>query len=174
LPLAQVRSYISYFPVKKDGTLDFKPSSPVMTVVKNSNSTYSIHYGNRKLSILEPDFLELSEKKDNIKFKIDGEEKEIEVGSLIDVSKDFYVYPNDYRVNVIGYVNKSYKNEAGIKISKDEIAQRFSLDRKGQIYRVEFYNKNDNKFAGMVLVKFSEDFSEQIVSNEAGKNPAKL
>ncbi len=174
LPLSQVRSYISYFPVKKDGTIDFKPSSPVMTVIKNSNSTYAIHYGNRRLSVLEPDYLEVSEKKENIKFKIDGKEKDIEIGSLVDVAKSFYVFPNDYRVNVIGYVNKEFRNESGLKIKKDDIIKRFSLDRKGRIYRVEFYNKDDNKFAGMVLVKFSKKFYEELVSNEVGKAPSSL
>ncbi|WP_298751771.1 M99 family carboxypeptidase catalytic domain-containing protein [uncultured Arcobacter sp.] len=174
LPLSEVRSYIGYFPVKKDGTIDFKPSSPVMTVIKNSNSTYAIHYGNRRLSVLEPDYLEVSEKKENIKFKIDGEDKNIEIGSLVDVGKSFYVFPNEYRVNVIGYVNKNFRNESGLNIEKDDIIKRFSLDRKGEIYRVEFYNKIDNKFAGMVLVKFSKKFYEELVSNEVGKVPPSL
>ncbi|WP_419766304.1 MAG: M99 family carboxypeptidase catalytic domain-containing protein [Arcobacter sp.] len=174
LPLSEVRSYIGYFPVKKDGTIDFKPSSPVMTVIKNSNSTYAIHYGNRRLSILEPDYLEVSEKKENIKFKIDGKDKNIEIGSLVDVGKSFYVFPNEYRVNVIGYVNKNFRNESGLNIQKDDIIKRFSLDRKGRIYRVEFYNKIDNKFAGMVLVKFSKKFYEELASNEVGKTPPSL
>ena len=174
IPLSDIRNYISYFPTKKDGTIDFKPSSPVMTVIKNSNSTYSIHYGNRRLSILEPDYLDVSEKKEDIKFKIDGEEKQIKIGSLVDVSNSFLVYPNDYRVNVIGYVNKAHKNESGLEIEKDEILQRFSLDVKGQIYRVEFYNKDDNKFAGMVLVKFPKKLYKEVVLNEAGVKPASL
>ena len=174
LPLSEVRSYIGYFPVKKDGTIDFKPSSPVMTVIKNSNSTYAIHYGNRRLSILEPDYLEVSEKKENIKFKIDGKDKNIEIGSLVDVGKSFYVFPNEYRVNVIGYVNKNFRNESGLNIEKDDIIKRFSLDRKGQIYRVEFYNKTDNKFAGMVLVKFAKKLYKELASNEVGKNSPSL
>ncbi|WP_148216703.1 M99 family carboxypeptidase catalytic domain-containing protein [Arcobacter nitrofigilis] len=174
IPLSDVRNYISYFPTKKDGTIDFKPSSPVMTVIKNSNSTYSIHYGNRRLSILEPDYLDVSEKKEEVKFKIDGKEEDVKIGSLVDVSDSFLVYPNDYRVNVIGYVNKAHKNESGLEIEKDEILQRFSLDVKGQIYRVEFYNKDDNKFAGMVLVKFSKKLYKEVVLNEAGKKPASL
>ena len=60
----------------------------------------------------------------------------------------------NYRVNVIGYKSKNSKNESGIKIKKYQIAKRFSIDKKGQIYRIEFY-KND-KFAGMILVKFSK------------------
>ncbi len=174
IPLSDVRNYISYFPVKKDGKIDFKPSSPVMTVIKNSNSTYSIHYGNRRLSILEPDYLDVSGKKEEVKFKIDGKEKEIKIGSMVDVSNSFLVYPNNYRVNVIGYVNKAHKNESGLEIEKNEIIQRFSLDVKGQIYRVEFYNKDDNKFAGMVLVKFSKKHYKEVVLNEAGVKPASL
>ncbi|WP_258238665.1 M99 family carboxypeptidase catalytic domain-containing protein [Arcobacter sp. F2176] len=174
IPLSDIRNYISYFPTKKDGKIDFKPSSPVMTVIKNGNSTYSIHYGNRRLSILEPDYLDVSEKKEDIKFKIDGKEKQVKIGSLVDVSNSFLVYPNDYRVNVIGYVNKAHKNESGLEIEKDEILQRFSLDVKGQIYRVEFYNKDDNKFAGMVLVKFPKKLYEEVVLNEAGVKPASL
>jgi len=174
LPLSQVRSHISYFPIKKDGSLDFKPSSPIMTVIKNNNSTYSIHYGNRRLSILKPDFLDVGENNGNVKFKIDGEERDIEIGSVIDVTNSFYVYPNNYRVNVIGYIHNNRKNEAGLKIRKKDIVKRFSVDRKGELYRVEFYNKDDNKFQGMVLINFSKNFYEEMVSNKAGEFPAKL
>ena len=58
---------------------------------------------------------------------------------------------NNYRINVIGFTNKS-KIETNIKIKKTQISKRFSVDKKGQVYRVEYYN--DKKFAGMVLVKF--------------------
>jgi hypothetical protein len=30
--------------------------------------------------------------------------------------------------------------------------KRYSIDKNGQIYRIEFYKQN--KFAGMILVKF--------------------
>ena len=179
LPLSEVRRYLKYFPVKKDGTIDFKASSPVMTILKNDSTTYSIHYWNRRLAILKPDFLDLEEKRDTITFKIDGEIKKIDIGSLVDVSNDFYIFPNDYRVNVIGYVNKKQRNESGLNINKEDIMEKFSIDRNGQIYRVEFYNKDDNKFAGMVMVKFKKKFDEEktislITSNEAGINPAKM
>ncbi len=178
LPLSEVRRYLKYFPIKKDGTIEFKPSSPVMTIVKNNKSTYSIHYGNRKLAVLKPDFLDVEEKRETIEFKIDGEIKKVEIGSLIVVGEDFSVVPNDYRVNVIGYVNKRQRNESGLNITKKDIPPRFSIDVKGQIYRVEFYNKKDNKFAGMVMVKFKKKFNEakevSIASSEAGKNPAKM
>lgn len=168
LPLSEVRNYVKYFPIKKDGTIDFKPSSPVMTIIRKDKKTYTIHYGNRELAVLTPDFLDVENERDTIKFKIDGEEQHIEIGSLIDVDKDFFIFPNKYRVNVIGYVNKAQKNESGLNITKDEIMKRFSVDKNGNIYRVEFYGKNDNKFTGMVMVKFKkkEQNSLEIVSNE--------
>ena len=57
----------------------------------------------------------------------------------------------NYRINVIGFTNKS-KIETNIKIKRTQIAKRFSVDKKGYVYRVEYYNKK--KFAGMILVKF--------------------
>ena len=49
--------------------------------------------------------------------------------------------------------NKKQKNESGLQIKKKQILKRFSIDKKGQIYRVEFYK--DKKFAGMILVNFN-------------------
>lgn len=60
--------------------------------------------------------------------------------------------------------------EAGLKISKTNILKRYSIDKKGKIYRVEFYK--DEKFAGMVLVKFIDDLS--IVSNSEKDTTKKL
>ena len=178
LPLAEVRKYINYFPIKKDGSIDFEPSSPVMTIIKNKNNTYSIHYGNRRLAILKPDFFNVDDRNETVKFKIDGEEKDIKIGSLINVSEDFMVVPNEYRVNVIGYINKQKKNESGLSIRQKEIIKRFSVDTKGDIYRIEFYSKEDNKFAGMVMVKFKKkDKFEKplsIVSSDSSKAISKM
>jgi hypothetical protein len=154
LPLSQIRKYLNYFPVNKNGEIDFKPSTPVMTIVKNKSS-YAIHYGNRRLAILKPDYQDIYNKNEMIPFKIDGKKQDIKIGSLIHVQKNFLVdAKNKYRVNVIGYTNKKRKNEAGLTIRKNQILKRFSIDKKGQIYRVEFYKKD--KFAGMVLVKFKK------------------
>ena len=40
-----------------------------------------------------------------------------------------------------------------MKIKRSQIKKKHSIDRNGKIYRVEYYAKN--KFAGMILVKFS-------------------
>ncbi|RXJ92552.1 deacylase [Malaciobacter molluscorum] len=152
LPLGEIRNKIGYFPVKKDGKINFKPSNPLMLIIKNKES-YSIHYGNRRLARLFPDYFDIANELDNVKLNIDGVEKEVPIGSIVNVQNDFLVKKSkNIRVNVIGYVNNSFENESGLKISKKDIIKRFSIDKKGKLYRVEFYK--DNNFVGMIVVNF--------------------
>lgn len=151
LPLSQIRDIVKYFPIKKDATLDFKASNPLLTIIKKEN-IYTIQYGNRRLSRLRADYLEYDDVNQTVRFQIDGKLKNIKFGTLVDVEKSFLVneHPN-YRVNVIGYTNRS-KKETEVEIKRTQIPKRFSIDKEGRIYRVEYYN--DKKFAGMVLIKF--------------------
>ena len=152
LPLAQIRNILKYFPVKEDGTIDFIPSNPLMSIVKKENE-YTIYYGNRRLARLKADYMDHDDVQKDIKLNIDSEDKKINFGSIINVKKDFMVYPvKDYRINVIGYTNKS-KKETDVLINYEKMLKNFSIDKKGLIYRIEFYTKN--KFAGMILVDFT-------------------
>ncbi len=154
LPLGKVRNILKYFPIKKDGTLEFTPSNPLMTVIKNNN-TYMIYYGNKKLARLKPDYLDIEEEQKDIIIQIDGKQKIVKLGSIIDVNESFVVEPlENFRVNIIGFVKKGRKDESGLKVNRNKIPKRFSIDRNGKIFRVEFYK--DNKFAGMVLVNFDK------------------
>ncbi len=151
LPLSQIRNIVKYFPIKKDTTVNFEASNPLLTIIKKGN-IYIIQYGNRRLSRLKADYLEYDDANESVKFLIDGKLKNLKFGSLVDVKDSFLVKKHPfYRVNVIGYTNKS-KIETDKKIKKSQIPKRFSIDKRGKIYRVEYYNKN--KFAGMVLVNF--------------------
>jgi hypothetical protein len=155
LPLSKIRNILSYFPVKKDGTLDFTPSTPLMTVVKHRGN-YVIHYGNRRLAELRPDYLDVVNSDKDIKMNIDGKDKVIPFGSIIEVKNDFKINPiKDYRVNIIGFVQKGKIDESGITVKEKKILKRFSIDKAGKIFRVEFYKKD--KFAGMVLVNFDKN-----------------
>ena len=79
----------------------------------------------------------------------------------MNVKKNFLVHPiEDIRTNVIGYTNKNFKNEVGVIISKEEIPNRFSVDKKGEVYRIEFYN--ESKFLGMIMVNFGEKNSSDV------------
>jgi len=152
LPLSKIRNIINYFPVKNDGTIDFIPSNPLMSIVKKKNE-YVIYYGNRRLSRLKADYIDYTNENKNVTISIDNKNEEIPFGSLITVKDTFKVYPiKDYRVNIIGYTNKS-KKETNITINRQKILKKFSIDKDGLIYRIEFYSKE--KFAGMILVKFT-------------------
>ncbi|MCK9492088.1 MAG: succinylglutamate desuccinylase/aspartoacylase family protein [Sulfurimonas sp.] len=151
LPLAQIRDIVNYFPIKKDGVVDFKASNPLLAIIKNGN-TYVIQYGNRRLSRLNADYLDMDEDYNIVKFSVDGKEVDVKFGEILKVENSFVVHKaNSFRVNVIGYVNKS-GIETGVEIEKKQIQKRFSIDKTGTTYRVEYYNKE--KFVGMVLVRF--------------------
>ncbi|MEA3513140.1 MAG: M99 family carboxypeptidase catalytic domain-containing protein [Campylobacterota bacterium] len=152
LPLSQVRNILKYFPITKDGKIDFIPSNPLMSIVKKENE-YTIYYGNRRLARLKADYIDHANEQKSVKLNVDSKDKEIEFGSLITVKDTFKVYPiDDYRVNVIGFTNKT-KKETNTKISRQKMMKHYSIDKNGSTYRVEFYTKE--KFAGMILVKFT-------------------
>ncbi len=151
LPLSQVRSLLKYFPIKKGSEVEFKASNPLLAIVKKGD-TYVVQYGNRRLSKLKADYQDYYNTDRTVEIEADGKLKNYTFGSIVDVDKSFLV-KNDknFRVNVIGYSNRS-KKETDIKITKSKFVKRYSIDKQGCVYRVEYYN--GKKFAGMVLVKF--------------------
>ncbi|XOB62111.1 M99 family carboxypeptidase catalytic domain-containing protein [Campylobacterota bacterium DY0563] len=154
LPLSQIRTLLKYFPIKKDGTLEFSPSNPLLTVVKD-NGLFVIHYGNRKLANLKPDYMDIDTETKVVNMVIDGVKKEIKIGSIVDVNESFLVEPiKDIRVNVIGFVKKGRVDESGLEIRQNKFLNGFSVDTKGNLYRIEFYK--GKKFAGMILVNFDK------------------
>ncbi|WP_258238897.1 M14 family metallopeptidase [Arcobacter sp. CECT 8985] len=169
LPLGEIRNSIGYFPVKKDGKIDFTPSNPLMVIIKNTNS-YSIHYGNRRLAKLFPDYFDMENELKIVHLKVDGIEKKVKIGTIVNVKNDFLVKKEKgIRVNIIGYVNNSHENESGLKVSKKQIIRRFSIDKSSNLYRVEFYK--GNKFAGMIIVNFDNnnpirDHNLSVTNNE--------
>ncbi|WP_228712040.1 M14 family metallopeptidase [Halarcobacter ebronensis] len=175
LPLSQIRNILRYFPIKKDGTLEFTPSTPLLTVLKD-NGTYVIHYGNRKVASLKPDYIEMDNETKSVSMIVDGKKRDIKMGSIINVDTSFEVESMDgIRVNVIGFVQNGKTNEAGINIKKADFIERFSIDVNGNLYRIEFY-KGD-KFAGMILVNFDKNIKSDELSatGKLGKKgPCKL
>lgn len=154
LPLSKVRNLLKYFPINKDGVVEFTPSSPLMTIVKHGKE-YIIHYGNRRLAKLHPDYIKFVEDNRDINITLDGQKDSIKFGDIVYAKESFNIDSiSDLRVNVIGYTNKSIKNESGVTIHKKDILKRFSIDKNGDLFRVEFY-KGEN-FAGMILLGFEK------------------
>lgn len=151
MPLQNIRNIQKHFPVDNNGIVKYFPSNPLVKIIKQSN-IYTIYYGNRILTKLEADYKEHLNFKTEVGMLIDGFKKDIKFGDTIEVKEYFLVNKDKrFRANIIGYTNKSGV-ETNNKISLKELDKRYSIEKNGTTFRVEFYK--ENKFAGMVLVNF--------------------
>lgn len=152
--LSNVRKRLRYIPMKKDAPVDFSASNPLIAVL-DKDRYYNVRYGNRSVTRLMPQYFDFDNSLELIKVMVDGLEREVELGDVISVNEYFQINTEkDYRVNVIGYTHPDLQSEQGVIIKRKDIAQRFSVDRQGQLFRVEIYR--DNFFCGMILVDFSQ------------------
>jgi len=156
LDVANARSRIGFVPLQKGVDLQFKPSNPLIAVKKKGRG-YRINYGNRKVTYLQPQYFDYDNSIDSIPMEVDGVLRDVSLGSLVEVKERFQVSPETegYRVNVIGWSRKGVRNEAGQEIRRGSIRRRYSIDKPGEMFRVEVYK--DKRFSGMVLVKFSDE-----------------
>lgn len=162
LDITKARSRINYFPLQKNTDLDFIASNPLVSIT-NRGDSYHVNYGNRRITNLHPQYFEYDTSLDTVIIESDGACKKVSLGNMVEVKKDFTITPHDgYRFNVIGWSKEGVRSEAGHPIKQGNIARRFSVDREGSIYRVEIYK--DKKFSGMVLVKFNDNNTDNIVT----------
>ena len=154
LPLSKVRNNLNFFPMDENGILEFTASNPLMKVLKDGKD-YVIHYGNRRLSRIHPDYTKISKGNRNINLFVDNKLRSVKFGDIVYVKNFFNVEAiSDLRVNVIGYVNKNSSSEVDLDINKSDIQKRYSIDKNGHLFRIEFYNKDT--FEGMVLLAFKK------------------
>ncbi|MBE9535173.1 MAG: hypothetical protein IMF03_09235 [Proteobacteria bacterium] len=165
LDVTNARKRLGYIPLKKAAEIVFIPSSPLIAVVESGES-YRVFHGNRRVTRLYPQYFEYDSSINAITIEVDGDERKVDFGNMVEVAQSFLVVPEKgYRVNVIGFKKPGTRNESGIAIRKDDIKKRFSVDKKGRIYRVEVYR--EKKFSGMVLVSFSGKREDQIASDSS-------
>ena len=166
LDVANARSSIRYVPLRKDAALEFEPSNPLIALKKKGKG-YRVNYGNRKVTYLQPQYFEYDHSLDSVNMEVDGVEKVVSLGSLVEVRDSFQVQPDSdaYRVNVIGWARKGVNNEARQQIERGTIQRRFSIDKHGEMFRVELYR--DEKFSGMILVRFSD----QVAAKDTAQDP---
>lgn len=150
------KSRLGYIPLSNDGELEFDCDNALVALTKNKDG-YNIHYGNKIVTRFTPQFFEYSNLINEIEIRIDeGEPEFVILGQKISAKNSFEIIKRDgVRTNIIGYGTIPI-DESGIKISKDMIKSRFSMDKDESIYRVEFYEETDSKdkFIGMILVEF--------------------
>ena len=151
LNLSNIKKSLRFIPIKLRRN-KFVFSNP-LGMVKKVHRNFYIYIGSKRITILKPQYFKISEscfKKFNV--KIDGRL------SSVSASKDFYVNNSfevlnnrKYRVNVIGFHSAKSK-ESGVMIKLKNLNPRYSVDKNGKVYRVEFYK--NNKFCSMSMVHF--------------------
>ena len=146
LDIENARNRLPFIPLKKSSEIEFIPSDPLIAVV-NSGDSYRVFHGNRRMTRLFPEYFEYDWSINGIIMDIDGKQEAVNFGEMVYVDRSFSIIPKQgYRVNIIGFKKPGQRNESGIQVRRNEIHKRFSIDKKGQIYRVEVYQ--DNKFSG--------------------------
>ena len=162
LDVTNARKQLGYIPFRKSAEIVYRPSNPLIALVE-SDQGYRVFHGNRRITRIYPEYFEYDFSTEGITVQIDGQERKAAFGDILGVQESFMIKPKKgYRVNVIGFKKTSISDESGVKIGQEDIMKRFSVDKSGNIFRVEVY-KGD-KFSGMVLVNFSDENDNLIAS----------
>ena len=154
LPLDDVRPAISYLPLPKSSPARAITSKPIMAVLpcEGKSDRLCIHYGNRTITLIRPEWREVDASRDAMTVEVDGREETVPFGSILDVRDAATVRPEPgYRVNAIG-MDCGRPDESGIALRRRDFQPRFSVDRGGRLFRVEVYK--DKRFSGMFLLRF--------------------
>ncbi|MDR1857395.1 MAG: deacylase [Desulfovibrio sp.] len=152
LPLDDIRPTIRFLPLPKGARA--VTSKPIMAVLPclDGPEGLCIHYGNRTIARIHPEWRELDHDISGVRLVVDGEERDVPFGGIVPVSRTFKVLHRDgYRVNAIG-ADTGRRDESGIAFGHDSFLPKYSLDRQGRIFRVEVYR--NQHFSGMFLVRF--------------------
>jgi hypothetical protein len=145
-----------FVPVHKDASLDTEPSNPLLAVLPGEKQ-WLVVYGNRTLTRFTPEYLDFDDSIKEVELLVDGRPLTAGIGDVVPVLESFAVKGRQgYRVNAIGAALGA--DEADMPLKAEYFASKFSLDRAGKIYRVEFYK--DKAFCGMILVNFQPEQSQ--------------
>lgn len=159
LPLEDVRPTIRFLPLPKNCIDSAVTSKPIMAVLpcKGQTDELCVHYGNRTITLIKPDWQEMDYDISAVTVNVDGRDKLVPFGHILDVRQALAVKPaSGIRVNAIGYHSK-VKNEAGITLRHRDFEKSFSIDRQGSMFRIEVYR--GNKFSGLFIIRFLNSHS---------------
>lgn len=136
-------------------TPKYTSSNPLISL-QQIDQAYKVLYGNEVLTSIEPEYMNKSLTNMPIYIDIDNEFQEIVyMPSVVEVKDSFSIVDNKYyRINVIGYVNHNSTKETGVEIHKNDFIQDYAIDKYSTTYRVEVYDKRNNDFVGMFLIKY--------------------
>ncbi|MGM0533739.1 MAG: M99 family metallo-carboxypeptidase C-terminal domain-containing protein, partial [Campylobacterota bacterium] len=153
--LDELKKVLYYVPLKESGN-SVTSDNPLVAVVPHSTperELFKLNIGHKTISYLYPDHFKMEHGLQKLAITADGRRQEVSVPGSFSFAKDFAVHaPKEYRVNIIGYTNGDENN---ITVGADQIPDRFSLNKAGTHYRIEFYK--EGKFAGMVIAKHEDE-----------------
>ncbi|MCF6249427.1 MAG: succinylglutamate desuccinylase/aspartoacylase family protein [Desulfobacula sp.] len=153
LKIENARKQLNYIPLRKNYDIEFTVNNPLMAIIPSGNA-FSVIHGNRRMTHLSPQYFDYDFSIDAIKMIIDDTPQTVSFGQIIPVKNSFLVqHMKEHRVNIIGFTRKGLSNESGVIIKKEQVLKKYSIDKKGSIFRVEIYK--EKKFSGMILVDFS-------------------
>jgi hypothetical protein len=151
LDLTDLKPAVTYFPMN-NSKLEYFSENPLVAVVKDKNDI-KIMNGNIFVTKLIPEMYEFDNTLQDVNIVVDGNKITQRLGTIIDVKNSFKVLQKvTYRTNVIGFSSTKSDLETDIEITQDALVKRFAINKKENIYRIEFYK--DKKFSGMILVRF--------------------
>lgn len=172
LPLDDVRPAINLLPMPKEAPATAVTSKPIMAVVpcaKGDDGQYCVHYGNRMITLIRPDWRDVDQSLSGMRVQADGRETTVDFGHVLEVSNNILVLPAEgYRVNAIGF-DSGKRDESGVAIALKDFQPRFSIDRQGRLYRIEVYR--DQRFSGMFLVRFAAGSTRLTKNGEHSPKP---
>ena len=150
LPLEDVRPQIHLLPLPREGHGAIA-SKPIMAVLPDAGAL-CVHYGNRTMTRIRPDWRDMDNGLDGLTVDLDGVAQTVAFGQIVQVRDTLRVHPvPGYRVNAIG-AELHPTDESGLELRRKHFKPRFSVDRQSTLYRVEVYK--GQKFAGLFLVRF--------------------
>lgn len=165
LDLQDVRDRLGYVPLREGAALEYSTSNPLLTMVGDAASGYDVYYGNQRITHIHPQYFAYDYSLDGLVMEVDGEERRVPFGAIVSVADAFSVRDEGgCRVNAIGYTHPRQENETGLAIRRQDFMPRFSVDKAGDVYRVEAYK--DGRFVGMVLVRFGKAEDVRLATTE--------
>ena len=81
------RKRIGYVPMKKESAIEFSTNNPLVAIV-NSKQSFSVRYGNRGVTTLNPEFFDYDDTLSEVPMEIDGVKSQVPIGTVVTVNKN--------------------------------------------------------------------------------------
>lgn len=156
LPLDDVRPVLNNIPFDTANSPIHLASRPLLSLIDEKDN-WRVAYGNRTLTRMHPEKMPFDSSLTHMTVDADEKTATIPFGTIVPVNTKFLIHQTEgYRVNVIGATKEVNGTEAGVLFTQADFMPRFSVDKKGLIYRVEVYK--GEAFCGMILVDFGTQY----------------